>query len=92
MASVTLLHRGHLRGATHTLIPNNWIEDERLSWTAAGVLVYLATRVRVNGPVQPFDLADLPDGDRPGFQHVAHAALDELAAAGYVRIEGRNWE
>lgn len=75
---MAILHK-HQR-QTYTVVDNDAVRDDRLSWRATGLLVYLLS---------------LPDGWRPNLRHLSEqktdgrtstrSAMGELEAAGYLR-------
>ena len=68
---------------TFTLIPNVTINDERLSWEATGLLIYLLSKPD-HWVISPSHLMN----QRSAGRHRIYKILKELEDAGYIRSEG----
>lgn len=77
--SVSIKRRGPLPAQRFTMIPNDWVRDERLSFRARGVLAYLMALQ----DDEPVTLATLNRAGAEG-RDAIRTALAELIEAGYL--------
>jgi len=79
---MAIRHRLSVPADHFTIIRNDWLRDERLSWKARGIVVYLASH-RVGWETS---LEQLARAGREG-KDAVRAGLRELEALGYLKLD-----